>query len=79
MLSKPKISRKKGFFKMAYRIIPETKSRFLKIKCPGCGNDQIVFSKASSGIKCLVCSKELASSTGGKIIVKAKEFKELSS
>ena len=58
-------------------LIPQPKSRFVRIKCPGCGNDQIVFNKASSDITCLVCAKELASSTGGKIIVKAKEFRDL--
>lgn len=53
------------------------KSSFYKIKCPSCGNQQIVYSKASSDIKCLACAGELASSTGGKIIIKAKEFAEL--
>jgi len=44
----------------------KTKSRFLKVKCADCGNEQVIFGAASSDIKCLVCEKPMASSTGGK-------------
>jgi small subunit ribosomal protein S27e len=50
---------------------------FLKVKCPGCSNQQVIYSKAVSDIKCAVCEKELASSTGGKIILRVKEFTQL--
>ena len=45
----------------------KTKSRFLKVKCNDCGNEQVLFgASASKTLKCLVCEKPLAESTGGK-------------
>ncbi|MFH1510770.1 MAG: 30S ribosomal protein S27e, partial [Candidatus Woesearchaeota archaeon] len=37
-----------------------------------CKNEQIVFGKASSVVKCLVCGKILAEPSGGKSKVKAR-------
>ncbi len=39
---------------------------FLKLKCKKCNNEQNVFSKASSEVKCLVCGEILSKPTGGK-------------
>ena len=50
----------------------EPTSKFIKIRCPKCKNEQIMFGKASSEIICLVCGKVLAESTGGKSKVKAR-------
>jgi len=47
-------------------------SKFLKINCSKCKNEQIIFNKSTSNVKCLVCGSELAESTGGKAKVKAK-------
>ena len=55
----------------------ETKSKFIKIRCPKCKNEQIMFGKASTVIKCLVCSKELAEPVGGKARVKARVLEVL--
>ncbi|MCK5026541.1 MAG: 30S ribosomal protein S27e [Nanoarchaeota archaeon] len=52
--------------------IKEPASRFIKIRCPKCKNEQIMFGKSSSIIKCLVCGKVLAEPTGGKSKVKAR-------
>ncbi len=46
-------------------MIQETKGKFIKIRCK-CKNEQIVFGKAATEIKCLVCGEVLATSTGGK-------------
>lgn len=49
------------------RKIQETKSKFVRIKCPKCHNEQNVFSNVSTKVTCLVCEKEvLAEPTGGK-------------
>ncbi|MFH0949365.1 MAG: 30S ribosomal protein S27e [Candidatus Aenigmatarchaeota archaeon] len=45
---------------------------FLKVKCRGCKNEQIIFSKASTTVNCLVCGAELASPSGGKAVIKTK-------
>ena len=52
--------------------LKETSSKFVKVRCPKCKNEQIMFGKASSNVKCLVCAKELAESTGGKSKIKAR-------
>ena len=44
----------------------EPSSKFLKIRCPKCKNEQIVFGKAATKILCQVCQEPLAESTGGK-------------
>lgn len=50
----------------------KTKSRFLKVKCNDCGNEQVIFGCAASTIKCLVCEKVLAVPTGGKTAIKTE-------
>lgn len=54
------------------RKIREPESKFIKIRCPKCKNEQILFGKASSHVKCLVCEKPLADPTGGKARIKAR-------
>ncbi len=50
----------------------EPDSKFIKIRCPKCKNEQIIFGKTSSNVKCLVCEKVLAMPTGGKSKIKAR-------
>ncbi|MFH1210887.1 MAG: 30S ribosomal protein S27e [archaeon] len=50
----------------------ETKSKFIKVRCPKCKNEQIIFGKSSSIVKCLVCDKVLSEPTGGKGRIKAR-------
>lgn len=54
------------------QLIPKTNSKFLKVVCTKCKNEQIIFNKASSNIKCLVCGSELTEASGGKAKIKAK-------
>ncbi|MDO5847807.1 MAG: 30S ribosomal protein S27e [Methanocorpusculum sp.] len=50
----------------------ENRSKFLKIRCPDCSNEQIIFEKATSVIECASCGKILAEPTGGKVSLKAE-------
>jgi len=50
----------------------KTDSKFLKLTCSKCKNEQIVFNRATSNVKCLVCGSELAEATGGKAKIKSK-------
>ena len=50
----------------------ESNSKFIKIRCPKCKNEQIIFGKTASKVDCLVCGKVLAEPTGGKTQVKAR-------
>ena len=52
--------------------IKEPTSKFIKIRCPKCKNEQLMFGKSSTVVKCLVCGKILAEPTGGKSKVKAR-------
>jgi len=47
-------------------------SDFLKVKCEKCKNEQVIFEKPASAVKCLVCGEVLAEPTGGKARLKAK-------
>lgn len=62
---------------MKKQLVPIPKTKFLKLKCSGCGNEQIVFSAPATTVKCLACNQVLAKSTGGKIKLEAKIIKEL--
>ena len=53
-------------------LVKEPTSKFIKIRCPKCKNEQIIFGKTSTEIKCLVCEKVIAQPTGGKSKVKAR-------
>lgn len=50
----------------------EPKSRFLKVKCNDCDNEQVIFGCASAPVSCLVCGRTLAQPTGGKVDVKTQ-------
>jgi len=50
----------------------DPKSKFVKLRCNKCKNEQIVFEKASTSIKCLVCSEVLVEPTGGKGKIKTQ-------
>ena len=47
-------------------IVLQPKSRFLKVKCLDCENEQIIFGNATTEVKCLKCDKLLAKPSGGK-------------
>lgn len=60
------------------KLVSEPKSRFLKIQCLKCKNEQIIFNKVAKNVTCLVCGNILAEVTGGKSIIKSKILKVLS-
>lgn len=53
-------------------LIPEPRSRFLRVKCLKCGNEQLVFSHAVNKVVCNVCGAELLEPSGGKAIIKGE-------
>lgn len=58
------------------RVLEPT-SKFVKVRCPKCKNEQIIFGKVSSEVACLVCSKPIAGPTGGKSKLKARVLEVL--
>lgn len=64
--------------KKAQDLIPQPKSRFLRVKCLNCGNQQIIFGCSAIDVECLVCGKTLLQSTGGKARILTKILEVLS-
>jgi len=54
------------------KLVPKPRSKFLRVKCPECGNEQIIFSCASSRVQCNVCGALLAEPSGGKASIKGE-------
>ncbi|MDP8012380.1 MAG: 30S ribosomal protein S27e [Thermoplasmata archaeon] len=46
--------------------------KFVKIKCPDCGNEEITYVRGSTEVRCSVCGSTLAIPTGGKILIKGE-------
>ncbi len=61
----------------AEKLVPRPRTKFFRLKCPGCGNEQNVFSAASTKVKCLVCNTELAQSGASSINLKTKILRVL--
>jgi small subunit ribosomal protein S27e len=57
--------------------IREPTSKYIKVRCPKCKNEQIIFGKSSSNVECLVCSKIISEPTGGKAKIKARVLEVL--
>jgi small subunit ribosomal protein S27e len=52
-------------------------SKFLRVKCEKCKNEQVIFERAASVVKCLVCGEVLAKPTGGKAVIKSESATEV--
>ena len=46
--------------------VPYPTTKFLKVKCTSCNNEQIVFDSSKIVVKCNVCGEDLAKPRGGK-------------
>ncbi len=51
---------------------PKPRSRFLKVECTKCGENQVIFGSAAGNIHCKKCNELIAESTGGKAKIKTK-------
>ena len=54
------------------------KSKFLRVACRKCKNEQVIFNKASTLVKCLKCNAELVVPSGGEAEIKGKILQTLS-
>ena len=48
------------------------KSKFMKVRCKDCVNEQVIFDRASTPISCHICGSKLATPKGGKADIKAE-------
>ncbi|MDK2795018.1 MAG: small subunit ribosomal protein S27e [Archaeoglobaceae archaeon] len=42
------------------------KSKFIRVKCPDCEHEQVIFDHPSTLVKCLICGRTIAKPSGGK-------------
>lgn len=54
------------------KLIPRPRSKFLRVKCLKCGNEQIVFSNVVNKVTCNVCSADLAEPSSGRAKIKGE-------
>jgi small subunit ribosomal protein S27e len=52
-------------------------SKFLRVKCEKCKNEQVIFERAARVVKCLVCGEVLARPTGGKAVINSESATEV--
>lgn len=57
--------------------IPAPKSKFINVKCPDCGNEQIAFDRPATHVKCNVCGATLIKPAGGKGLVRGQMLGEV--
>lgn len=55
----------------------QPKSKFIKVRCSKCKNEQIIFGNATTMVSCLVCNKEVSRPTGGKSKIAARVLEVL--
>ncbi|QOJ79603.1 30S ribosomal protein S27e [Infirmifilum lucidum] len=60
------------------KLIPRPRSKFVMVRCPDCGNVQVVFSHSSLEAKCFKCGRVLIQPTGGKALILAEILEFLS-
>ncbi len=59
-------------------LIPMPRTKFLKVKCPSCGNEQVIFDRATFPVRCLICGTQLTYPTGAKARLAGEVVKVLS-
>jgi small subunit ribosomal protein S27e len=47
-------------------------SGFIKVKCPDCSNEQVLFWRTNTTVNCEMCGGTLAAPTGGKADLKGE-------
>lgn len=58
---------------------PRIQSRYIKLKCQDCGNEQPVFNKCQTIVTCLVCGASLSKPGGGIAEIKGDKLEVLDS
>jgi len=53
-------------------LIPKPRSKFVRVRCSDCGNEQVVFDHITNVVHCNICGATLANPTGGKAEIKGE-------
>jgi small subunit ribosomal protein S27e len=49
----------------------DEKGKFVRVRCVRCGNEQVIFGKSSTRVKCGKCNKLLVRVGGGRVRIRA--------
>lgn len=52
-------------------------SKFIKVRCMDCENEQVLFDKASTVVSCHICGSKLAIPSGGKAKIKGEVLESI--
>jgi len=55
----------------------KTNSKFIKVRCKDCENEQVLFNKANTAVSCHICGSKLAIPSGGKAKIKGDVLEEI--
>ena len=53
-------------------LLEKPRSRFLRVKCNDCSNEQVVFGNAATKVECSVCGRLIVEPTGGKANIRTQ-------
>lgn len=53
-------------------LVPQPGNGFVRIICPDCASEHIIFERVSSRVTCTICSRTLAEPTGGRARIFSK-------
>jgi small subunit ribosomal protein S27e len=51
--------------------------RFIKVKCSGCDNEQVIYGNSTVPVKCNVCGVQLTKPKGGRVVITNVSYKEV--
>jgi small subunit ribosomal protein S27e len=57
---------------MKKSLVVMPKSKFIRVICKKCGNEQVIYSKIASEVNCVKCNEVIAVSRGGNAEIRAK-------
>jgi small subunit ribosomal protein S27e len=55
----------------------KSESKFIKVRCKDCENEQVLFNKASTPVSCHICGSKLAIPSGGKAKIKGEILEKI--
>lgn len=58
-------------------MMKKLKSKFLRVRCNKCSNEQVIFSNSSTIVNCLKCGEVLSKPTGGKASINTQVLEVL--
>lgn len=51
---------------------PPKESKFRRVKCSDCGNEQVLYLRASTRVPCAVCGAAIAEPAGGLAVLRGE-------